>query len=373
MIDPLVPLAALLLLGGGFAEWLVLRSRHAHMVLDQTRDSVADLGLQVRAGLPAGVALASGNLDGIGLSLRYHQPQALPDRMRVLTARARLTLELDLPVRMPAGQRVVTMGVVEGLATALGGQDVVLGMGYLDDRLRVMSDAPEQTRILLTQPRVLELLDRCARNIDLELDLRGARLQVQVQREARIILRPIVELVLELGQALVDAAEEPWRRIAASCGLEIEGVASLERRVLVGVVGGVELRVNQGIDRDSDQPRTQVTATISPMLPGGLRVRARQRGVAAGGVGAGDPVLDSVVDVQATDVAAARWILQQDEVIAPLLEVLHAHPDSYVHPRAVILSMPGLVEADLPALVHKAVALARVLSAAAARSGAPPG
>ncbi len=365
-MDITVALSAMLFVALLVSERLGRRRRHMQAVTEHWRPRLEALGIEVACRHRRLEARAL--LDGIDVRIRYLQPLKPPPNLRQFQGRCVLEIEQVLPVQMPRGQRVVSLGLLEGVVTAMGGQDVRLGHPYLDNRIRVVTEDIIATRTLLTWGRVPGVLDRCARNVDLTLDLEGARLVAVQRSEDSISVEAVVRMVLELGSALTEAAEAPWRGRAEALGLTVQGGVETGARQLAGVVDGVEVTVTVAVDPDTEAPLTRVLARLEPPLPAGLRIKGRSPGAKAGGVGAGNPVLDSVIDVFATDVERARRLLSDDAVTGPLLEVLHAHPRSQVHPRGVVLVEPDIADEGLGRLVRAVVDLATALTDAASRA-----
>lgn len=339
---------------------------HAARVQRRLREAVEPLGLTTHPSAYGARATASGEVGGIRAQVSYLEPAPRTYRGDYkIEPRAVLRVELVIPGRMPAGQRVLSQGVAQELVKLLGGQDIELGDPVLDPLLRIQSKQPAQTRALLTRGEVAQALRTLAGNIDLALDLDGDRLVVTQSAPNWLQPGPTVAHSLRLGQALEQAQQAPWREIALRLGLEVGPADPDGGRQLTGRVGLVDLKVVLGRSRDDPEvAQTRITAGISPSLPGGVRMRGRARGAPRSGLSTGDPVLDSVLDVQATDADAARRLLARPEVAGPLLEVLHGVPGSYVHPRGVVIVADGWLREELGPTVDRAVALARTLSMA---------
>lgn len=337
---------------------------HAQRVQRRLREAVEPLGLATRPAASGARAWAGGEVDGIGVEVSYLEPVPRTQHGDYkIERRAVLRVELRLPGRMPAGQRVLSQGVAQELVKLLGGQDLELGDSTLDPLLRVQSRQPEQTRALLTRGEVASALRTLAGNIDLSLDLDGSRLTVVQSAPHWLQPGPTVTHCLRLGQALGQAQQAPWRDLALRLGLQVGPPDPDGGRQLTGRVGRVDLKVVLGRSRDEPEvAQTRITAAITPALPGGVRMRGRTRGAPRAGLSTGDPVLDSVLDVQATDADAARRLLARPEVTGPLLEVLHGVPGSYVHPRGVVVVAEGWLYQELGPTVDRAVGLAETLS-----------
>lgn len=337
---------------------------HGQRVHQRLREAVEPLGLAMGKSGYGARATASGEVEGVRIDVSYLEPAPRAQRGDYkIEPRAVLRVELVLPGRMPAGQRVLSQGVGQELVKLLGGQDIELGDAALDPLLRVVSREPEATRALLTRDGVAQALRILAGNIDLSLDLDGNRLVVTQTAANWLAPAPTVTGCIRLGLGLREALDAPWRDLARRLELQVVAQGSEGGRTLSGRVGAVELKVVLGSARDDDEaPQTRITAGVWPALPGGVRMRGRARGAPRAGLSTGDPVLDSVLDVQATDADAARRLLARPEVTGPLLEVLHGLSGSYVHPRGVVIVAEGWLREELAPTVDRAVALAATLS-----------
>jgi len=345
--------------------WFGLRA-HGARVRGRLEAAVSSHGLTVTAASFGLAARAQGQVDGLRVEILYSEPADRSGRKQLIEPQGLARVEIGLPTRMPLGLRVLSMGLAQGMVVALGGQDIELGDEYLDPLVRVRGDEVEGCRSLLSTAAVRNALTPCAGNPRASLDLDGTRLSYRETGPVGL-LDPgrTLELALRLGRSLVEAAEAPWTGLARSRGLQLAHSRDGEGRTLSGRVGEVDVKVVLGADpHDPDAPQTRVTASISPPLPGGLRLRGRARGVPRAGISTGDPVLDGVVDVVTSDPDLARAVLAQGELTGPVLELLHGHPGSTVHPRGVVLVAAGWRRDDLEALLDATVELATLLGEA---------
>lgn len=345
---------------------------HGRLVHLRLAEGVEPLGLTLVSRPLGPRAMARGEVHGIQVEARYFEPAPTSTRTEAkIDPHAVLRVELRLPGRMPAGQRVVSQGVAQELLLLVGAADLKLGDEFLDPLLRITSREPEATVELLRDPQVSQALRPCAGNIRVAMDLDGTRLVVRHSEPHWLSTGPTVGAALRLAIALTDAFEAPWELLAQRHGLTFTGRGTEGSRTLAGHVDGVDLKLTLGSDREDEAvAQTRVVASIAPALPGEVRFRGRARGAARSGIVTGDPVIDSVIDVQAVDPEAARALLAAPGVHDLLLEVLHGHPGSYVHPRGVVLVAPGWRREDLEAIVQRAAGLARTLGQAGTTVGA---
>ncbi|MCB9779290.1 MAG: hypothetical protein H6742_12055 [Alphaproteobacteria bacterium] len=364
-MDPanLVPLATV---GLGLFGWFVLtRVGRQHEAQRRMAEAVDPLGLQVvREVIGSGVT-ATGVVDGFGFDARYVEPGSdwrsdeHPDPVATLRVR------LDLPFALPRGIVVKRMGVGSHVADLLGTiEDHPLVDPLLDQALHVKGEDPDAIAELLDHPTVVEVLSALLRQ-RIEPTIEERRITVREATPVAIYPKPAVDLALALAQALREARQAPVQSAAAELGLRCERVGADGSRTFLGTVQGVDVKVVLDQPRESDGAlQCVIQAPIRPHLPAGMRLRPRVGGAPgrSGGIGTGNPVLDTVVELQASEPESARALLMRDELTGPLLEVLHAWPGAYVHPRAVVIVHPGSLRRQLADAVRAAAELAAVLS-----------
>lgn len=194
-----------------------------------------------------------------------------------------------------------------------------------------------------------------------------------------------MELVLIIGLAIATAAagligtiegfgrlrrlyelggEQHWDRLGDAVEL-LHGHDEHGQHVLEGRRQGVWLHVS------ADGPWMVVRGRIDAPLPSGLQIRRRARGLARRSLKTGNPLLDGSLHISGPPEAAA--LLQDASLVAPLLEVVHAWPESHVDERYVVLRYPDALGRELEPRCAEVVALVRGLRSArsARRESAP--
>ncbi len=165
-------------------------------------------------------------------------------------------------------------------------------------------------------------------------------------------VEPLLDLVAALVEALEIEEDRPWLELAEELGLEREG------EVLSGVVQGRKLRIgfdggetrvttrwqNQGFPRDLEIGHTEV-----------LPVEGRRS--------VSNPVLGMLVGVFASAPVDER--LQDEDLAAAILSVVHAFPGSIVRAESVELVAPTRLRERLGEAAHAVLDAARMLEAAA--------
>lgn len=151
--------------------------------------------------------------------------------------------------------------------------------------------------------------------------------------------------------------EQHWERLAEEVGL-LHGHTDEEQHVLEGQRGGVWLRVH------AEGAWMVIRGRIDAPMPAGLSVR-RRRGLERRGVQTGNPLLDGTLHVSGASGAAP--LLQDPELVAPMLSVLHAWPGSVVDERHVVLRYPDALGRELDARCQDVIDLICGLRAARQR------
>ena len=233
--------------------------------------AVAPLGMTVLSGRSGRHAQARGTIDGMQVEVDYVEPARGLRRDRLIEPDAVTRVEVLLPVVMPSGQRVLSKGLTQSLAVAVGGQDIPLGDDFLDSLLRIVGDEPGETRALLAAPDVSRALSPCAGNAQISLDLDGSHLLVRESATLQVIdPGHAARLALALGRALCAAAEAPWTELAKARCLRLETRADGRQRTLSGRVGPADSGSSWAWP-----PRTKRASRRGSRRPSNLRCPAR--------------------------------------------------------------------------------------------------
>ncbi|MCB9758307.1 MAG: hypothetical protein H6739_00565 [Alphaproteobacteria bacterium] len=226
--------------------------------------------------------------------------------------------------------------------------------------LDYVGDARDRDRAsaLLEDPGVQELL-RLLRDDDVGVDADGVYARpamTSADDPARLIAR-----LCALADALGVLALGPWQRVGRDLGLEV-------REVPPGLRGEVEGAQVEVTYQDTSRAEESVLVVHLPRaLPGGLRLYPKGRGAAdradARPVHVANPVLDLYIDAFALEPERCDRLLEDPELTAPMLEVLHEHPGARVSGDRVVIRTKGLWVEGLAPAIRASVALARRLSA----------
>ena len=143
--------------------------------------------------------------------------------------------------------------------------------------------------------------------------------------------------------------DQHWGRLADEVGL-LHSHNDQGQHVLEGQRGGVWLRVH------AEGAWMIIRGRIDRPMPAGLDVRRRRgRGRRRRGLRTGSPLLDSTLRVSGGPDAVP--MLQDPALAAPMLEVLHAWPGSYVDERYVVLRYPDALGRELDARCQEVIDL----------------
>ncbi len=288
-------------------------------------------------------------------------------------ARARI----DTP--LPAGFSITREGLDTAIAKFFGGQDIPIADRHLDGSYRVKGSLDGEIAQALTDPTVHTGMHRML------MMHRFSRVEKNdVIVEERGVIHPprlgeMLDLSIQLAEALSEAFRAPWRALAQQHGLSLEehGAATL----LEGRVEGLPVSIR--IDRKPDAVESRFRVSLSQPLPGELELAmsASSLSPTSGTVSLGDAVLDSMLTATAVDPDAGRRLVAaanpDDDLHGRLLAVLHAHPRSVVRPGEVVLRFddidPARAEEHLKLAVDLAGALERAALRLRLRSGDPQG
>lgn len=241
---------------------------------------------------------------------------------------------LRMCISVPLGQSLPEMTLTpKGL---VGNSDEVLtGDAAFDRAWLLRAGRPDAARLAFgpAARRVLADLKLT------KLEVAGKTLALTIDDGVPTV--PLMVASFRLSRAL---SRGPWRRIADELGLVL-GEESLS-----GVVEGFETRVQLW------GGNTRVVVSVA----GHGLTAAHKDHAGFRPVPLGDPVLDSLIAVRG-DAVLLRELLSSDEVVGPLLEVVHGHPGSTVSPTGVTLQVEGVADESLRELVPKALTLARAL------------
>lgn len=361
--DLLWTLGAVAVMSGSWVFAYFTASRHARLVEQRMRQGLEPLGLSVR-GRPFGhSAWAEGELLGVPLEVSYTEPPMQVKNEVVVEPQARLRILAGVPGQLPEGLVLRSQDFAQEFLLTLGAREIQIGHEQLDGLLRIQGKDPREVTAVLRSPDVADALLRVAGNTRVDLSLKGQTLEVVQTNTGRIEPAAMVQAVSRLAAALGQAQDAPLRQAVLLRNLTVAAAGPDGGRTLSGRWEGVDLKVQLGFERGSeDRRQTRVLASIEPALPGGLRLRLAGEG--GGGLSTGNPILDQLVDVRATDPGAVRALLADEALIEPLMALLHGHPGSYVHPTGLVLVAPGWLTEGLVPAIDLAVEAAQALGRA---------
>ncbi|HJN72911.1 MAG TPA: hypothetical protein QGF58_03155 [Myxococcota bacterium] len=242
-----------------------------------------------------------------------------------------LRLAITVPLSRELSEMVLTP---RGL---VGNSDGVLtGDSTFDGKWLLMSGRPDAARLTFG-PSARSVLKGAKLT---RIEIGGRRLVLS--QDDGVPSVPLMVSAFRLARALTGGT---WRRIAEDLGLTMEGES------LAGVIEGYETRI-----RLWGGKTRVVVAVAGHGLTAIHKAHANFRGVTLG-----NPVLDGLLALNG-DPALLKELLEDEELIGPLLEVVHGHPGSVVSPSGVTLEVPGVAGEELRGLVAQALCLARALS-----------
>ena len=169
---------------------------------------------------------------------------------------------------------------------------------------------------------------------------------MRANRKAKKVARDI-KAAVKLGKALEGVALRPWRALAKSYGLKVDGFW------LSGTVSDVPINVR--FLRNPD-PGTHIVVGVQPTLPQATWIARKVDEPEP----IGDPILDRVVQIETSDAAALSKRVVRDEIRGPLLDWV-AERGGVVRSDRVELVLSGLVREELGAPITAAVELAGLL------------
>lgn len=243
---------------------------------------------------------------------------------------------LRLTITMPLSRHLPSMLLTpKGLVG--NSDDVLTGDKDFDKSWLLRSGRPDAARLAFGPSARAALRDQKLSRIEVE----GRKLTL-VQDDG-VPSVPLMIAAFRLARALPGGT---WSKHAAQLGLAVDG------EHLVGVIDGLETRVQLW------GGNTRVWVKVNGHgLTACHKDHARFRGLPIN-----NPVLSGLIAVKG-DPALLEELLADEELVGPLLEVVHGHPGSQVDPTGVVLEVPGVAREELLDLVPKAVELARRLRA----------
>ena len=292
--------------------------------------------------------VAEGTLDGFPIHVRYIDTQRhQPEEQSRHSARATCRVTISLPSPLPAGMRLSSMSVTQTVLQGLGAQDIEIGDHWIDPALRIRAEQPTLAQQLLTMPEVITALRRAVTHT--ADALRVTPTEVQLTRSGINVpdAGAVLDIAMELTQALCASADGFWQGVADEQGLS-EVQISRRGTILSGVLSGVPITAQFTTDEDGECV-TRIKAILDPPLPGGLRLRERHPERAAPSTG--NPILDMKVEMTTTDLSGARRLLAAPTLTGPLMELLDAPGETRILPESVRLSLQGWPLTDLQALL----------------------
>ncbi|MFT5683538.1 MAG: hypothetical protein ACI8RZ_004470 [Myxococcota bacterium] len=150
---------------------------------------------------------------------------------------------------------------------------------------------------------------------------------------------------------------EAWSALAELHGLTLS--TRRGERTLRGEIDGHPIRIGT----HPDPVETILRVKIGTPWPDGVLIQPREVGGAAS-MTTGNPILDALVTVTASDAPGIRTALCDPTMAEDLLAVLHPYPRSSVVGGHVQMHCPGRLEEALPERLADVMALARRLRGA---------
>ncbi|MFT4975353.1 MAG: hypothetical protein ACI8S6_001240 [Myxococcota bacterium] len=167
-----------------------------------------------------------------------------------------------------------------------------------------------------------------------------------------------VEGLGRLRRLYEQGGEQHWARLGAAVGL-LHGHGDQGEHILEGQREGVWLNVT------ADGVWMVVRGRIDAPMPAGLEIRRRRRLSARHRLHTGNPLLDSTLDIAGSQPAAA--LLQDPELVAPIMGVVHAWPDAAIDERYVVLRYPDALGRELDGRCQEVIDAVLALRAASRR------
>ncbi len=299
-----------------------------------------------------------GKVGGVPVKVHiWDEPQGKTSR-RVTVYRA------ELQNVLPARLRFQVEGVGWKLLQGLGLKDIEVGDDGIDDALRITSADPGATLEVMQGERTRHALRTVLRaNLRVILEDRVLKL-LQVGVADREIGTRYLEFV-ELIRALDGALSRPWSRMAEREGLSLR--RSRRRTRVEGQWGGLNLTAVADSGGGGDPCRSRIQVGIPGELPRGLWITRRDEDAPAGCLDLPDPVVGHMLCVRCQRPELAVELLDDDDLRAALLEVVHGHPGSRVQGDAVVLEVDQFLGEAIEEKVAMAVNLARALGERSAR------
>ncbi len=297
-------------------------------------------------------AVIEGVLDGYDVAVR------LTSARRKRSGIARDTsVEVHLGDQPPAGLQFITSTLFDRVVETFSQAEIESGDEAIDGTLAFYARDLPLGRCMLRTAAVREAFHHWLEDANYA-SLKGQKLFIQYDGCEHIDVGEKVTAAVGLARALECSVWTPFEQLGEAHGFQLR-----MRRDRAEVRGRTDDRLDvRVLGQLARKGGAATTIRVEvPWLPEELRVAYRDVGGEPGNVEFTDPIMGRLLAVEAEDPDAARQLLQDDDIRADLLAVVHGHPASTVANGQVMLEVPGVPFGELEELLELALALGRSL------------